>query len=87
MDNSDICTTGVLEGRTIQLDRTVSLPSGSRVNLVIRRPPMSREEMLRLADDVCGSCADDPSFGEAVERIVFERFAFPLKEVDFDSPP
>ncbi len=85
---SDIPAIGILEGRTIRLDRDVALPAGTRVGVVITPPPLSRAEMLRIADEVCGSCADDPTFSAAVHRIVDERLIVPPRELrSFDDSP
>lgn len=75
---------GILHGRQIDLEHETGLPEGTRVAVQIEPEPSSAEYRERLLISLFGSMKDDPTFGEAVKKIVDQRRLGVLRDVNFD---
>ncbi|GBC95617.1 hypothetical protein HRbin16_01409 [bacterium HR16] len=65
--------TGVLKGKTIELDKTVDLPEGTRVEVYLKPRDQGGENLI-------GLFADDPELVDAVvEQAMRSREIVPLR--------
>jgi hypothetical protein len=71
MSNAQVMLTGIVRGKTIELERDAGLPDGQEVSVVLR-PKLPPGEGLRRA---FGSWADDP---DGVDRFVEETYRLRL---------
>jgi len=72
---------GTVRGKTIDLEKTLALPDGSRVLLSVQPLPISTGERRRAILDLCGAWKGDPSLGAIFEKIAKERAAHKERQV------
>lgn len=77
---------GTIHGSHIDLDQDTGLPPGTRVRVIIEPPELSAEQKRALFQSVFRSCADDPTFADAVAEAEAERHAQTPRPIDaFDD--
>jgi len=75
---------GTINGKSIELDSDIGLPTGSRVTLRIERAPMlSTEERLQRLLRLFRELGQDESFVKALEEI--EKCRSGPREVNLDA--
>lgn len=72
---------GTVRGKTIELERTISLPDGSAVLVSIEPVPLSEEERRRRIIALKGTWRDDTSLGGIFKAIEKERRMYRGREV------
>lgn len=75
---------GKVEKHAIKLPEWVQIPDGKEVEVRIETE-MNKEEKRRLAANLCGAWADDPSIDSIFEEIEKERHKYPGREVDLNA--
>lgn len=84
----EVTANGVLHGDRIDLDRPVrDIPDGAEVSITIKRKELSLEEKRKIASELFGAWADDPSIPGIFEEIQRDRERPSTRpEVNFDDP-
>lgn len=72
---------GKVYGKSIELEKALSLPDGAPVLLSIEPLPISDEERGKQILDLCGAWKNDSSLTAIFERIAQERRAHKEREV------
>lgn len=72
---------GKVRGKSIELERVLSLPEGAEVLLSVEALPISDEERRKQILNLCGAWKNDSSLTAIFERIAQERRAHKEREV------
>ena len=72
---------GTVHGKTVELERALSLPDGASVLLSVEPLPGSEEERRRWLLELCGAWKHDPSLVAIFETIAQERQAHRERKV------
>lgn len=81
-----ITTQGIVRERSIELERDLDLPLGSRVRLVVEsEEPMSADDFRCRVAATSGCSKDDPEFLAMMDEIVAERRTRMPREVKWDD--
>jgi hypothetical protein len=69
MDSTSPEFTGVVHGRTIEMDRDPGLPDGQRVVVILKPPRPTPEEARAILTRLAGAWADEgPEFDEYIRN-------------------
>jgi len=82
-----VTANGILHGDRVDLERSVhELPDGARVSITISPRELTLDEKRKIADELCGAWADDPSIPGIFEEIFRDRRKSIGRDIDFDDP-
>jgi hypothetical protein len=75
---------GKVEKHAIKLPEWVQIPDGTEVRVKIETE-ITGEEKRKLAANLCGSWANDPSIDSIFEEIERQRHKYPGREINLNA--
>lgn len=76
---------GVINGRSIELERDVGLPAGAEVRVRIEAPDLSLEERRRRVRALCGAWKGDDSLEAVFASVARDRQNRACRDVNLDG--